>query len=581
MVKHWKFHSFDPDTVAALESAAKIPNVVAQLLISRGMSDPQAVHAFLHMKLSDLRKPGELPGAENAAKLIFQAVQDKKRIQIYGDYDADGMTATAILVRCLKLLGADVGYFAPNRMDDGYGLNSDVLRRLHQEGTQMVISVDCGIANAEQADVAADLGLQLVITDHHEFGDRLPAADAIVHPRLPGTDYPFGGLCGAGVAFKLAWILCQLDSDADRVTAAHRDFLMMAIGIAAIGTVTDVVPLLDENRIIVTHGLHSLKDRACTGVQALKQITKINNKPKLQSDDIGFNLGPRLNAAGRLGQAALGVELLATDDPQRAQELATYLDQLNENRKTIERSIHLAAVKQIKENYDAENDPAFVLAGHGWHAGVIGVVSGRLAEKYARPVILIALDQLAIKPGIGSARSGGLVNLHTTLQQCTEHLEKHGGHAAAAGLTIAEGNVDAFRAAFCEQVAETLREENQVAELLIDAEAPFAQLTTQIVEQIHQLAPFGKDNPRPILCASRVEIIPNSARRMGGGERHLTVTLSQSSVKIRCVAFGQGDWAEELDQTDGPIDIAYKPVINDFRGQRKVELHLQDWRPSS
>jgi single-stranded-DNA-specific exonuclease len=465
-------------------------------------------------------------------------------------------------------------------MDDGYGLNSDVLKRLHQQGTQMIISVDCGIANAEQADLANELGLQLVITDHHEFGDRLPAAAAIVHPRLPGSDYPFGGLCGAGVAFKIAWLLCQLDSGTEKVTAEHRDFLMMILGIAAIGTVTDVVPLVDENRAIVMHGLHSLKNQACPGIEALKKITKIHNKPRLHSDDIGFNLGPRLNAAGRLGQAALGVELLATDDPKRALELATYLDQLNENRKTIERSINIAATKQIKESYDVDNDPAFVLAGHGWHAGVIGIVSGRLAEKYARPVILIALDQLAIKPGIGSARSGGSVNLHKTLQRCTQHLEKHGGHAAAAGLTIQEKNVDAFRSDFCDQVAEMLKTEGQMAELFIDAEAPFIQLTTQNVEQIQQLAPFGKDNPRPVFVASEVEIVPKSAKRMGGGQRHLTVTLTQFNKKIRCVAFGQGDWAEELDQVSGPIDVAFKPVINEFRGQRNVELHIEDWRLS-
>jgi single-stranded-DNA-specific exonuclease len=580
MRKQWKFQSFDPDAVAALESSARVPNIVAQLLIGRGLTDPAEAQAFLNMKLNDLRPPGELPGAQSAGEIIYQAVQNKKRIEIYGDYDADGMTATAVLLRCLKRLGADVGYFAPNRMDDGYGLNSDVLKRLHQQGTQMVISVDCGIANAEQADLANELGLQLVITDHHEFGDRLPAAAAIVHPRLPGSAYPFGGLCGAGVAFKIAWVLCQLDSGTEKVTAEHRDFLMMILGIAAIGTVTDVVPLVDENRAIVMHGLHSLKNQACPGIEALKKITKIHNKPRLDSDDIGFNLGPRLNAAGRLGQAALGVELLATDDPKRALELATYLDQLNENRKTIERSINIAATKQIKESYDVDNDPAFVLAGHGWHAGVIGIVSGRLAEKYARPVILIALDQLAIKPGIGSARSGGSVNLHKTLQHCTEHLEKHGGHAAAAGLTIQEKNIDAFRSDFCDQVAEMLKNECQMAELFIDAEAPFIQLTTQNVEQIQQLAPFGKDNPRPVFVASEVAIVPKSAKRMGGGQRHLTVTLTQFNKQMRCVAFGQGDWAEELDQVSGPIDVAFKPVINEFRGQRNVELHIEDWRLS-
>ncbi len=579
MQKRWRILPFDPDQVEQLETRANVSAVVAQLLLNRGIDSPELISTFLETKLSGLRPPEALPGISQAAEVIYDAVKANKKILIYGDYDADGMTASAIMMRCLTILQADVTYFAPNRLADGYGLNADQIRRHHDQGIQLVISVDCGIANAEEVDIAKGLGMQVVITDHHEFADRLPEADAIVHPRLPGSDYPFGGLCGAAVAFKLAWALCQLDSEATRVKPAHRDFLMMAVGIAAIGTVADVVPLQDENRIIVTHGLRSLKERPPVGLAALMKLTGLSAKREFDAQDIGFNISPRLNASGRLGQAPLGVELLITEDPQRAQDLAEYLDNLNNDRKKIERSINLAAVKQIKEKYDTENDPAFVLAGHGWNAGVIGVVSGRLAEKYGRPVILIALDQMGVRPGIGSARNGGIGNLHEALQHCTEHLLKHGGHAAAAGLSIEESEIDAFRASFCEYIQASVTEEDRIVEVVIDAEASLSQLTPQIIVQMQQLGPFGEANPAPVLCASKVDIVTGTAKRMGGGERHLSVKVSQYGTTLRAVAFGQGDWAEELDQVDGQIDVVFKPVINEFRGQRNVELHLEDWRP--
>ncbi|MEE2676669.1 MAG: DHH family phosphoesterase, partial [Planctomycetota bacterium] len=251
MQKRWRILPFDPDQVEQLESQAQIPTVVAMLLLNRGIDRADEISSFIEAKLSGLRDPENLPGIPKASALIYQAVKDGRKILIYGDYDADGMTASAILYRCLNLLQANVAYFAPNRMSDGYGLSANQIRRHHDQGFEFIISVDCGIANADEIAIAKELGMQVVVTDHHEFADRLPDADAIVHPRLPETDYPFGGLCGAAVALKLAWALCKLDSEATRVKPAHRDFLMMAVGIAAIGTVADVVPLQDENRILV------------------------------------------------------------------------------------------------------------------------------------------------------------------------------------------------------------------------------------------------------------------------------------------------------------------------------------------
>ena len=579
MSKHWRIRPHDPDELARLEKTAGVPPVVAQLLINRGITDEPEVARFLEAPMKELRDPELLPGVNEAADLVMAAISSGKRITVYGDYDADGMTGTAILLRCLKMLQANVGSYLPNRMTEGYGLNSERLEKLAAEGTELVISVDCGIASVEEAARAKELGLELVITDHHRFGQTLPAADVLVHPGLPGSSYPFTGLCGAGVAFKLAWALCKRASDARKVSQAMREFLLMAMGVAAIGTVADVVPLLDENRIIVRHGLISLREHPPLGLQALMKRAGLDQKSALDAEDIGFMIGPRLNAAGRLGQAELGVELLTTDNPQRAEDLAEYLEELNESRKKLERSIYLAAKKQIKEDFDAENDDAFVLAGRGWHRGVIGVVAGRIAEKYQRPTIVISQDKIAAEAGVGSGRSALGLNLYEALNDCQDLLVKHGGHPAAAGLTITDKNIDAFRIAFCEHVAGAICEDDLVAEVIIDAESTLSQLTLQTVLQVQRLAPFGNSNPRPILCASGVQIA-GTPSRMGGGDLHLTVKLKQHSVTLRAVAFGKGDWAEEMDQVEGNIDIAYRAVINEFRGRRSVELHLVDWRPA-
>jgi single-stranded-DNA-specific exonuclease len=580
MGKRWRFLQHDPDRIASLESRAGVTPILAQLLLGRGITHPEDVRTFLDVKLTGLREPDLLPGVREAADRVYAAIGAQRRIVIYGDYDADGMTATGLLYNCLRLLGADVGYYVPNRLDEGYGLNDEALRQLADRGTSMVISVDCGITSMRQAVTARQAGLELIITDHHELADDIPDAAAVVHPRLPGSLYPFGGLCGAGVAFKVAWALCQRASNAQRVSPHMRDYLVTALGLAALGTVADVVPLIDENRILVHHGLMSLRQSSLAGLAALLDVTQLNQKPRLTSEDIGFTLAPRLNAAGRLGQAQLGVELLTTQSPDRARALADYIHQLNSSRESLERSIYLAANKLVKEQYDPKNDPALVLAGMGWHAGVIGIVAGRLAEKYHRPVVMIALDQVGSRPGTGSARSAGGLDLCQALSACSEHLMSFGGHTAAAGLKIEEAKVDAFRAVFCDHVAGEVSDANRVAEIRIDGEVPLSQLTLKTVEQIEQLAPFGEGNPRPVLCASRVALA-EPPRRIGGGERHLSARLCQHGVTLRSVAFGQGDWADELVQVSGPFDVAYRPVINDFRGRRNVELHIVDWRPVS
>jgi single-stranded-DNA-specific exonuclease len=379
------------------------------------------------------------------------------------------------------------------------------------------------------------------------------------------------------VAFKLAWALCQRACQAKRVTEAMRSFLLQAVGLAAIGTVADIVPLVDENRILVHHGLESLSQRPTPGIAALMKLTKLDQKPCLECEDIGFTLGPRLNAAGRLGQAQLGVELLTTEVADRAAALAEYLHELNNSRDSLERSIYLAANKQIQERFDVENDAALVLAGHGWHPGVIGIVAGRLAEKHHRPVVLIAQDEVGVKPGIGSVRGAPGCCVHEALAACTHLLISHGGHAAAGGLKIEDGRIDAFREGFCEYAAQQIRAEQRIAELVIDGETMLATLTLSCVEQIQRMAPFGEGNRRPLLCASGVRL-SEPPKRIGASGRHLSLRLDQHGVRLRGVAFGNGDWADDLASISGPLNLAFRPVINNFNGRRNVELHVADWR---
>lgn len=582
MDKRWRIYPHDRDRVEVFMRRTGVPAVVAQLLLARGVSDSDTntVRDFLDAKLSLLRDPDELPGLSEAADRVVAAARGDKRIVIYGDYDADGMTATAILYSALRLAGAQVSYFVPNRMDDGYGLNHAALERLASEGASMVITVDCGISSLEEAETARKLGLELIITDHHELRETLPRAAAIVHPRLPGHDYPFGGLCGAGVAFKLAWAICQRICGTRKVSAAMRDHLLQALGLAAIGTVADVVPLRDENRLLVRHGLNSLRAHPVLGVAELMRVTGLDKRPNLTSEDIAFVLGPRLNAAGRLGQAPLGVELLTTTSPERATQLAEYIHELNVTRDRLERGILQLAGKQIKERFDPRRDGALVLAGEGWHPGVIGIVAGRLASKYHVPVVVIGEDEAGIRPGLGSARTACGVELHRALAACGELLISHGGHAAAAGLKIDPQQIEPFREAFCDFVRSSTTAADRIAEVRIDAETPLSQLTTKTVRQIEMLSPFGEGNRRPVLCASGVRLA-EPPRTMGGGDRHLTVRLEQHSVSLRGVAFGQAEWIPELEKHQSePMDIAFSPVINDFRGFAKVEVHLVDWRPT-
>ena len=578
MPKRWHISPHDRAAVAALERSAGIPGVVASLLVARGVTDAATARTFLGGTMSDLRDPELLPGVPAAAERILAAARAGRKIVVYGDYDADGMCATAILMGCLEAIDAKASWYVPDRVEEGYGLNARALDSLAADGASLVVTVDCGIASVAEAVRARELGLELIVTDHHSFADTLPAADVLVHPRLPEAGYPFGELCGAGVAFKLAWAIATRASGARQVTPRLRAMLLRGMGLAALGTVADVVPLLDENRIYVKHGLECLRQRGGAGITRLIELAGLHEKSSLESEDVAFRLAPRLNAAGRLGQAACGIELLTTADEVRAVSLADYLHELNAQRETEERSIQLAATKQAKEQFDPLADPALVLADRGWHAGVIGIVAGRLADRWHRPVVMIARDMHQGRPAIGSLRSVPGFDVHAPLMACRGLLVSCGGHAAAAGLRIDDANIDAFRAAFCAAVDERLPATLRRAQITIEGETTLAGLTLDTVNQLERLAPFGQGNRRPILCASSVRLA-EAPRAIGAGGKHLAMQFVQHGAKIRGVAFGAAEWLPHLPAPGQPFHVAFKPKINEFKGRRTAEMEVIDWRP--
>ncbi|HEY8506373.1 MAG TPA: single-stranded-DNA-specific exonuclease RecJ, partial [Gemmataceae bacterium] len=562
--------------IGQLAQALRVSPVTAQLLLNRGVRDAAEARRFLDAPLAGLHPPALLPGVPDAADRLVRAARDGRRVCVYGDYDVDGTTGTAILLRLLRDLGADATYYLPNRLEEGYGLNRDALRQLKEAGVSLVVTVDCGIASVAEAEEARRLGLELIVTDHHEPKDRLPPADVLVHPRLAGGDYPFGGISGAAVAFKLAWAVAQQVSGGERVRPELREALMDALALATLGVVADVVPLADENRILVRHGLRRMRERPLLGVRLLMESARLNGAGP-RAEDVSFRLAPRLNAAGRLGCARMVVELLTTRDPAEAEQFVAYLEQQNRTRQALERRI-TEQVRELVEAQDLAEQPALVLAGTDWHPGVIGIVAGRLVDLYARPVLLIAArESEPVAPGSGRSVPG--FPLHAALAACEEDLLGHGGHAAAAGFKIDPRKVESFRRRFCDYAARHFPAGAPgPPRLMLDAEVPLSAVTFGLLRDLDRLEPYGAGNPRPRFLAGGLQVV-GEPRRVGLDEKHLIFKVRQGETALRAVAFGMGERAEELMSAGGHCCLAFTPRLNEWNGSRTVELEVADFQP--
>lgn len=558
------------EAVEPLARELRTGRLVAQLLWNRGICTADEGRSFLAPKLSDLHDPTLLPGATQAAERLAAAVAAGERIALYGDYDVDGISGLAILYRCLKMFGVTAEYYIPHRIDEGYGLNAEALAALAAGGAKVVVTVDCGITALDCAEHARKLGLTLIVTDHHRPGPALPRADCIVHPTAAG-EYPNPDLCGAGVAFKLAWQLCRQVTGSERVTPELRDFLLDATCLAALGTIADVVKLLGENRVIAAYGLKGLAVSRHPGIRALITASGLVGQ-KVGEYDVGFQLAPRLNAAGRMGHAREAAELLIRGEDVAAEEIAVALGQQNTQRQQVEREIaDQARGMAIEQGLDGPEHHVIVLAREGWHPGVIGIVASRLVGQFHKPAVVISLNGAS---GQGSARSIDGYDISQAFDACRGHLVSFGGHAMAAGLKIAPEQVPAFVAALGEHARTHLPEELLQPGLLLDAEARLAELALPVVEQVQAMAPFGAGNPSVSLAVRGVRV-SGPPRRMGRTGKTLSLLAEQEGVRMRCVGFDMGDLADRL-VSGQTVDIAGEPTINRFAGRVNVEMMLHD-----
>lgn len=565
--KRWVFARTDRAAGERLARALNISCVTATLLVNRGLRDPAEARRFLSPELSGLLDPLRFEDMGRAMDRLEAALRGGEKIGIFGDYDVDGASGTAILVKLFGLLGHPVSYRVPHRVRDGYGVNAGAVEDFAREGVRVLLTVDCGTRDLEALARARAHGMDVIVLDHHEPGPVLPPVLALLNPKRPGSTYGFTGLCSSGIAFKLAWAL------ADRVAARRRPgfdgFILDAMGLAALGTVADVCPLTGENRVFVRYGLDALRACRGRGLRALLGRAGLEGRP-LDTFDVSFKLAPRLNALGRLGSAMDCVELLVTEDAARVEAVLDLLERSNRDRKGIEDEIFEQACAQAEAIGGAEQ-PALVVADERWHVGVVGIVAARLVERYHRPAFVLAVENGVAR---GSARSVDGWPLHEALAECGDLLLTHGGHAMAAGLSLRTENLEPFRRRILRRAERDLTPERLEPRLEVDDEVPLGSVTRPVVREIARLAPHGPGNPPPLLAAAHVRVA-GEPRLMGRRHEHLSVYLAQNGVSVRAVGFGMAGLGESLRRTR-TVSVVFTPEINSWQGHESVELHLRD-----
>lgn len=572
MDKRWIYPITNKDLQKDMSSSLNISPLLAQILINRGHADVSSVKEFLNPELINLKDPMILPEMEKAAKRIHLAICNGERIMIYGDYDVDGISGTALMFKCLDMVYAKVQYYIPDRMEEGYGLNSKAIKKFAADGVNVVITIDCGINSCEEADVAKENGIDLIITDHHEPGNEVPKGYAVINPKLASAArYPFKDLSGVGLSFKLAWAIAQAFSPGKRVSPEFREFLVSATGLAALGTITDVVPLYGENRVITKYGLRAIQFSKDPGIRALIKIANLEEEV-LQASHIGFRIGPRLNACGRIGHAHIAVELLITKSDKRAEEIITFIDEENKRRQKIQKEIHELARKKIENEIDLENQIVIVLADESWHPGVVGIVASKLTEEYFRPTVMFGCTNGVAQ---GSARSIPSFHLLNALELCRGKLISLGGHSQAAGLKIYTDKIADFRVALNEAAASMLRDNDLTPTIQIDAEVNLSVLSKALTLELGQLAPHGEGNPTPCLASTNLKVA-GKPKRVGQHGQHLSFFVRQGDTTLKAIAFGDGDKYDELQENGGQCSLAYLPKINKWMDVENLELEVKD-----
>ena len=562
----WQHLPCDEERVAALARALDADPVIARLLVLRGVDTAETAARFLHPSLDQLHDPFLLADLPAGVERLLAAVARKEKIAVHGDYDVDGITSTVMLRRLMELLGGDVVHFIPERLRDGYGLQPEAIERLNAAGVRVVVSVDCGIRSQAAARRAAELGIDLVITDHHEPEEALPPALAVINPRRLDCPYPDKDLAGVGVALKLVHGLC--------LKTEHPDWMPAFLKLAAIGTVADVVPLTGENRVIARLGLERLARGPNTvGLQALLEVCGLARREKIGSEDVGFMLAPRVNAAGRMNTPDLAARLLLTADRRlagEARELAEQLDAENLRRREEEAAILRDARRRIMRDPDIAAQNALVVWGEEWHRGVIGIVASKLVDQFCRPAVVLAVDG---DVAYGSGRSIPGFDLLQALEQCADLFTRFGGHRQAAGLELPAARLAELRKRLAQYANERLEPDDLAPRLAIDAPLPLTGIDSRLMARLDALEPFGVGNRRPVFHAEAVEVVdgPRVIK-----ERHLAMTVRQGRARFRAMAWRAAEQEAFVRARRGSLDLAFSLTENTWRNETSIELSVAD-----
>jgi single-stranded-DNA-specific exonuclease len=569
--KRWEIAPENRRVEEKLAAALQIRPLAARLLANRGVGTIDATREFLSPSLQRLHDPFLMRGMSEAVERLIRGLRNQESIVIYGDYDVDGITATAVLSWFFREIGVPVPYYLPHRMREGYGLNAEAVRKLAAQDTRILITVDCGITGHEEVQLARRLGMDVIVTDHHQVPPTLPDAVAVLNPHQPECTYPAKELSGVGVAFKLIMALRGRLRQESRWDGKIPN-LRRHLDLVALGTIADIAPLLGENRILVRHGLQELTHSQKLGVQTLKRVARIAEQD-IGPRQVGFALAPRLNAAGRLAAAKAGVELLLSDDAMRAEKLARYLDAVNRERQVVQAQIYEEAKAAIEADGGVDNRWAIVLASERWHPGVVGIVASKLVEEYGRPTVLIGLEG---ETGKGSGRSIAAFHLYQALVVCQEFLDGFGGHEHAAGVRIHRNQVSPFGEALNRVACEQLSQADCTPLLGIDAEVRLEEIDETLLQFIERLEPFGEGNPQPVLLARGVEVV-GAPTLVGKEQQHLRLTLRQGRTTLPAIGFAMGKRLTHA--KDGVLDLAFTPQRHVWKTREECQLVLRDLAP--
>ncbi len=539
--------------------------VLARILLNRGIENIETARRFLKPELSHLHDPFLLAGMQDAVERIAAAITNKEKILIYGDYDVDGTTATSMLLLFFRNLGQDVGFYIPDRLLEGYGLSEKGMVFAKENGLNLIITVDCGITAVDEVKLANEFGIDVIICDHHQPAQDLPPAMAILNPKREDCTYPFKELAGVGVAFKLLQAL-------QRHLALDESTVMRFLGLVSIGSSADIVPLVDENRVIVKHGLQSLSEPKSIGLEALIDSSGLSDR-EIGTGQVVFVLAPRINAVGRMGDAGRAVRLLTSDNKQQAKNIATILESENRHRKSIDEETFSQAFEIIESDFNPGEESFFVLHKKGWHPGVIGIVASRLVEKFYRPTLMIATDEKGL--GRGSARSIAGFNIYEALKECEDLMVNFGGHKYAAGLTIEIENIPLLREKLSQIAAKQLTDDLLKPKLSIDSEIRFHEIDGQLIKLINRMAPFGPQNMRPLFLSKGLHVVGTPSVV---GRNHLKLKVRQDGVIMDAIGFDLGEKIYRISPGEQDVEMVYIIDENEYKGRKTIQLRVKDLR---